>query len=338
MNSSLQNNAPTYRTFLIGTLTARNSTGQATATTIPNASPSDGSGGGRKGTPSSMIALYVITGVIASAFVSMVFVGARRALRHPERYGRREATDEQGPQSTAGGIAQAILDTFPVVKFARGEHHVDPKRSSSNTELNAIALPHMGRTHSTYVGDDRNEMTKSYYTSTSSSQSFMQSPHASASMDDAESIKPVVSAPQSRRASTQGQGRSIDGLAAVAQAEAAEDDQCPICLLAFETGDDLRVLPCEIGHVYHKACIDPWYVVVGMIWPDADVRLLQVSSSCPLCRKGSSIAIERATLISQTLTTQIHLQRPHQLKHSYPRHRRQRRRLSRPRNLVSRDI
>lgn len=45
---------------------------------------------------------------------------------------------------------------------------------------------------------------------------------------------------------------------------------CPICVEDFEEGDDLRILPCEGRHAYHRDCIDPW--------------LLGVSSLCPLCR------------------------------------------------------
>jgi hypothetical protein len=61
---------------------------------------------------------------------------------------------------------------------------------------------------------------------------------------------------------------SADGL----DAGVPSDDHCPICLLEFETGDDLRVLPCTGQHRFHQVCVDPW--------------LLRVSTSCPLCRKG----------------------------------------------------
>jgi hypothetical protein len=46
-------------------------------------------------------------------------------------------------------------------------------------------------------------------------------------------------------------------------------ETCPICIVDFEDGDDVRVLPCEGRHVFHQACVDPW--------------LLELSSSCPIC-------------------------------------------------------
>ena len=49
-------------------------------------------------------------------------------------------------------------------------------------------------------------------------------------------------------------------------------ETCPICIVDFEEGDDLRVLPCEGKHVFHQTCVDPW--------------LLELSSSCPICRQG----------------------------------------------------
>ncbi|EEB90403.1 hypothetical protein MPER_11397 [Moniliophthora perniciosa FA553] len=47
-------------------------------------------------------------------------------------------------------------------------------------------------------------------------------------------------------------------------------ETCPICIVDFEEGDDIRILPCEGQHRFHQQCVDPW--------------LLELSSSCPLCR------------------------------------------------------
>lgn len=52
-------------------------------------------------------------------------------------------------------------------------------------------------------------------------------------------------------------------------------ETCPICIVDFEEGDDLRVLPCEGRHRFHLACVDQW--------------LLELSGSCPICRQGMSL-------------------------------------------------
>lgn len=43
--------------------------------------------------------------------------------------------------------------------------------------------------------------------------------------------------------------------------------QCPICLCDYESGDDVRTLPCF--HYFHVSCIDSW---------------LNQHSVCPLCK------------------------------------------------------
>ncbi|OQU95373.1 Ring finger domain-containing protein [Cladophialophora immunda] len=44
--------------------------------------------------------------------------------------------------------------------------------------------------------------------------------------------------------------------------------KCSICTEDFSIGEQVRVLPCL--HQYHPGCVDPW--------------LLNLSSTCPLCR------------------------------------------------------
>mmetsp|Transcript_5497 Transcript_5497/g.9528 ORF Transcript_5497/g.9528 Transcript_5497/m.9528 type:complete len:320 (-) Transcript_5497:1343-2302(-) len=52
-----------------------------------------------------------------------------------------------------------------------------------------------------------------------------------------------------------------DGAATSAAAESdagQEPQRCAVCLMDFDEGDRLRILPCF--HRYHKECIDPWLV------------------------------------------------------------------------------
>lgn len=68
--------------------------------------------------------------------------------------------------------------------------------------------------------------------------------------------------------------------------EAIGRETCPICIVDFEDGDDVRVLPCEGKHVFHQACVDPW--------------LLELSSSCPICRHGTlTLVLSLSPLMSR---------------------------------------
>ncbi|CAG8758314.1 42082_t:CDS:2 [Gigaspora margarita] len=61
---------------------------------------------------------------------------------------------------------------------------------------------------------------------------------------------------------------SIISIPEIASPITEEQLTCPICLGDFESGEELRLLPCH--HQYHTSCIDPW--------------LLDISPLCPMCK------------------------------------------------------
>ena len=66
-------------------------------------------------------------------------------------------------------------------------------------------------------------------------------------------------APQNRTKSQSEEEGEID--------EDIDENCCPICLVEYEEGDEIRCLPC--GHEFHKSCVDSW---------------LANNASCPSCR------------------------------------------------------
>ena len=96
----------------------------------------------------AMIILYSITGIITALFLVIIITGAIRAHRHPERYGPRNITGRPR-QSRARGLARAIVETLPIVKFGEQpepkptdvELADTPSDSQHPTEQNAPPTP-----------------------------------------------------------------------------------------------------------------------------------------------------------------------------------------------------
>ncbi|ETM97268.1 hypothetical protein PPTG_20392 [Phytophthora nicotianae INRA-310] len=59
------------------------------------------------------------------------------------------------------------------------------------------------------------------------------------------------------------------------------EDICPICLIDFEDGEDVRNLPCK--HIFHVACIDEW---------------LKRNTSCPMCKSNVDLGAVDITVES----------------------------------------
>ncbi|OCL03735.1 hypothetical protein AOQ84DRAFT_381322 [Glonium stellatum] len=195
----------------------------------------------------AMIILYSITGIITALFLIIIVTGAIRAHRHPDRYGPRDVLGRPR-QSRARGLARAMLDTLPIVKFGEREppKPADVELGSSSEARNVVAA-----TGTEDIAGER---------------SHLDQEHA-----DVSSAQPA-SAPQESVGDHTGiaPAEPLPAAAAGAHDSSSPDEGlgCSICTDDFERGQDIRVLPCN--HKFHPACVDPW--------------LLNVSGTCPLCR------------------------------------------------------
>lgn len=205
-----------------------------------NGTSSGGSGSGGLGksptTAVAMIILYSITGIITALFLIIIVVGAIRAHRHPERYGPRRVIGRVR-QGRAKGLARAMLETLPIVKF--GDKEEDDKPAEQGRDLELADGP------KTAAGG-----TKTHEDGTSTS-----------NMD-----APVESGPDIvTTEAAVGLGQQTEGPAAGERDNTDNGLACSVCTDDFIKGQDIRVLPCK--HKFHPECIDPWLLNVSGTCP-----------------------------------------------------------------------
>lgn len=236
---SMMDSRTLYKT--INEFAGNNST--IVASISPNSTGALESGNGGPTTAVAMSILYSITGIITLLFLVIIATGAIRAHRHPERYGPRGGTG-RSRQSRAKGLARAMLETLPIVKFGDPEPE---KPAARDVELND---QNSSGTRETPANGDTNASTTITTTTATATANATNSPET-----------PVATT----------SNRSSD------TASASETDLvCPICTDDFTAGEDVRVLPCN--HKYHPACIDPWLLNVSGTCPLWYVLLLLPNS------------------------------------------------------------
>jgi hypothetical protein len=179
-----------------------------------------------------MVILYSITGIITALFLGIIITGAIRAHRHPERYGPRNVVGRPR-QSRAKGLARAMLETIPIVKF--GDPRDDPVKG--DVELSP--------------GMDGDEALQERRATGEGPEPAPEVPSTADDYGHSESHAPE------------------DNAGAEASPKHDHDDSgnnvCPICTEDFVKGQNVRVLPCS--HQFHPACIDPWLINVSGTCP-----------------------------------------------------------------------
>ncbi|KAG9316636.1 hypothetical protein JVU11DRAFT_2690 [Chiua virens] len=274
INDTITVDSPTAPGFLFATLPAYNTTGAGmqSDTNSTGTSPSANNGGSQN-TGVAMIVLYAITGCVSALFCAVIVSGAVRAIRYPERYGPRSPDSTLGGgQTRAGGLGRAILDTFPVVKFGSSESHLPPRKDIETPPVDtehggpvplsdSVQLAQISFTpgHDEHRGDYREAST--------ADQEARHGNQTSEGMDQVDPLPSQTDTEDHLASRGPGPAREID----MGMPESIGRETCPICIIDFEEGDDLRVLPCEGKHRFHQSCVDPW--------------LLELSASCPICRQ-----------------------------------------------------
>ncbi|KAL2138966.1 hypothetical protein VTI28DRAFT_5930 [Corynascus sepedonium] len=215
--------------------------------------PGGEEGGGGRNSAVAMSVLYSITGLITLLFLVIIGTGAVRAHRYPERYGPRSGLGGRPSQSRAKGLARAVLETLPIVKFG----DPSPAKADPSLELESqlpatTPDPSMGTRLSAIPEEPPTPQTR----------------RSAAPMSGA--VPETDEAPARDQARISGLGEAENNKEGTKNdgPPAEEHLGCSICTEDFTVGEDVRVLPCD--HKFHPPCIDPW--------------LINISGTCPLCR------------------------------------------------------
>ncbi|KAK2590086.1 hypothetical protein QQS21_012232 [Conoideocrella luteorostrata] len=237
-------------TYLNGTQAVHSVSANITDSTGHKSDDTGSNSGGGNNSAVAMSILYSITGIITLLFLVIIATGAIRAHRYPERYGPRGGFGGRPRQSRAKGLARAVLDTIPIVKFGNQQpvkHDPELELDPAATDVRDAAAVQRSTAQSS---EDQPTEAK---TAAAAARDFAAAPRRSA-----EEQQPSMKSPQV----TGGEGA----------AEEPSDNEghlgCSICTEDFRVGEDVRVLPCN--HQFHPHCVDPW--------------LVNVSGTCPLCR------------------------------------------------------
>ena len=186
----------------------------------------------------AMIILYSITGIITALFLIIIIIGAIRAHRHPERYGPRNVLGRTR-QSRAKGIARAMLETIPIVKFGEKEEGKEVSQGGD------VEMGPTGNTAGTLP-------TRDVEHERSSPESTEEQGQTNEGPDTVRTV-PAAGTMETIEGRTGAGNGSDNGLA------------CSVCTDDFIKGQDIRVLPCK--HKFHPECIDPWLLNVSGTCP-----------------------------------------------------------------------
>ncbi|KAK0674441.1 hypothetical protein QBC41DRAFT_492 [Cercophora samala] len=210
----------------------------------------------------AMSILYSITGLITLLFLVIIATGAIRAHRYPERYGPRTGYGGRPRQSRAKGLARAVLETLPIVKFGDpAPAKPDPALELESQTSRSSPEPGIGTRLSAIPEEPKTPKTPKTPKMPVKRQSEALGTVLESEDDDEPAVNPTVAVTPRDTKADEAENQAGKRIS-------EEHLGCSICTEDFLVGEDVRVLPCD--HKFHPPCIDPW--------------LINVSGTCPLCR------------------------------------------------------
>lgn len=116
-------------------------------------------------------------------------------------------------------------------------------------------------------------------------------PHMWASIGDVKLVAARRDHPLHHDNNNNGQSEQDDDDDAVmVQAEGESgpegEEECALCLAEFEPGQSVRVLAC--GHVFHRACVDPWLARTALC-PYCNACVLPTPLPLPTAAKSETV-------------------------------------------------
>ncbi|CAI2178505.1 16157_t:CDS:2 [Funneliformis geosporum] len=219
----------------------------------------------------AMIVLYAVSGVVLGLFFIVVITNIIR-----NRLNAPAAPPSQGQDTNARprrGIARSVLDSFPVFLFTMGMKDYNDenkdleggkgKELEADIELETTS-PDVMKSAPQAEEIEENENSSNLY-SKNTNENFVTNNDINSEKNkpDLPQVPPIAQINNSSHIRSISTGSILSALTN----NKVQDGQltCPICLDDFESGVELRILPC-----HHQICIDPW--------------LLDISPLCPMCK------------------------------------------------------
>jgi len=196
--------------------------------TIPTPVPASGFG---RTTGVGVFAFSSLFGVLFVVAVIMIMIGVIRARRDPERYGPQQARPGRPKQSRAKGLARAVIESIPIVRF--GENNAN---AAAQRDIEPAVTGLANRSQSATVNANNSSIDLNAIAVTSGTSTNM----PATAEGGLSTTEPTI---QTRPSSL----------------------ECSICLDDFVQSEEIRVLPCS--HRFHPVCIDPWLLNVSGTCP-----------------------------------------------------------------------